>query len=153
MPFAGQIVVPSNLPLNCQLSNYLSVDPGAMQGLVKHPFHPELDEALRQIDPDVPLPQESVEDVVSRVVAGVLRQERPVVIAHRPRYTDKDLFRPTRKTLIHARGCTAAKLIRVAQKNDIEVVLVQSDPDMESAPVDQLTERESPGLHRWQHAG
>ena len=34
--------------------------------------------------------------------------------------------------LIHARGCTAVKLVRIAQKNDIEVVLVQSDPDMES---------------------
>jgi acetyl/propionyl-CoA carboxylase alpha subunit len=142
MPFAGQIVVPSNLPLNSILSNYLSVDPGAMQGLVKHPFHPELDQALSAIDPDIPLPQESVADVVSRVVAGVLTRERPVVIAHRPKYTDRDLVRPVRKVLIHARGCTAAKLIRIAQKNGIEVVLVQSDPDMESAAVDQLTERD-----------
>jgi acetyl/propionyl-CoA carboxylase alpha subunit len=142
MPFAGQIVVPSNLPLNSILSNYLSVDPGAMQGLVKHPFHPELDKALAAIDPDIPLPQESVEDVVSRVVSGVLLQERPVVVAHRPRYTDRDLIRPVRKVLIHARGCTAAKLVRIAQKNGIEVVLVQSDPDMESAVVDQLTARD-----------
>jgi acetyl/propionyl-CoA carboxylase alpha subunit len=142
MPFAGQIVVPSNLPLNSILSNYLSQDPAAMQGLVKHPFHPELDEALRQIDPDIPVPQETVEDVVSRVVAGVLSQERPVVVAHRPRYTETDLIRPVRRVLIHARGCTAAKLIRIAQKNRIEVVLVQSDPDMESAAVDQLTERD-----------
>jgi acetyl/propionyl-CoA carboxylase alpha subunit/acetyl-CoA carboxylase alpha subunit len=142
MPFAGQIVVPSNLPLNSILSNYLSVDPAAMQGLVKHPFHPELDDALRLIDSDVPLPQESVEDVISRVVSGVLRQERPVVVAHRPRYTDQDLIRPVKRVLIHARGCTAAKLIRIAQKDGIEVVLVQSDPDMESAAVDQLTPRD-----------
>ena len=40
MPFAGQIVVPSNLPLNSILSNYLSQVPGAMQGLVRHPFLP-----------------------------------------------------------------------------------------------------------------
>ncbi len=142
MPFAGQIVVPSNLPLNSILSNYLSQDPAAMQGLVKHPFHPELDERLRAIDPDIPLPQESVEDVVSRVVAGVLSQERPVVVAHRPRYTEQDLIRPVRKVLIHARGCTAVKLIRIAQKNDIEVVLVQSDPDMESVAVDMLREKD-----------
>ena len=42
---------------------------------------------------------------------------------------------------MHARGCTAAKLIRIAQEKAIEVVLVQSDPDMESAAVDMLTER------------
>jgi acetyl/propionyl-CoA carboxylase alpha subunit len=142
MPFAGQIVVPSNLPLNSILSNYLSQDPAAMQGLVKHPFHPELDDRLRQIDPDIPVPQESVEDVVSRVVAGVLSQERPVVSAHRPRYTDQDLIRPIRKVLVHARGCTAVKLIRIAQRNGIDVVLVQSDPDMESVAVDMLGDRD-----------
>ena len=38
MPFAGQIVVPSYLPTTATLSNYLSSVPGAMQGLVKHPF-------------------------------------------------------------------------------------------------------------------
>ncbi|MFV2091312.1 MAG: biotin carboxylase N-terminal domain-containing protein, partial [Pseudomonadales bacterium] len=113
-----------------------------MQGLVQHPFHPELDEALRMIDPDIPLPHESVGEVVSRVLSGVLSQRRPVVVAHRQRYTDQELIRPVRRVLIHARGCTAAKLIRIAQKNDIEVVLVQSDPDMESAAVDQLLPRD-----------
>ncbi len=142
MPFAGQIVVPSNLPLNSILSNYLSQDPKAMQGLVKHPFHPELDELLRGIDPDIPVPQETVEDVVSRVVAGVLSLERPVVVAHRPRYTDRDLIRPTRKVLIHARGCTAVKLIRIARRQGIQIVLVQSDPDMESVAADMLGDRD-----------
>ena len=42
------------------------------------------------------------------------------------------------KIMIHARGCTAVKLIRKAQENDIKVVLIQSDPDMESVPVDML---------------
>ena len=50
MPFAGQIVVPSNLPLNSILSNYLSDNEGAMQGLVEHPFFPTLDDELRKID-------------------------------------------------------------------------------------------------------
>ncbi|MEZ5558270.1 MAG: biotin carboxylase N-terminal domain-containing protein [Pseudomonadales bacterium] len=139
MPFAGQIVVPSNLPLNSILSNYLSQVPGAMQGLVRHPFEPELDGELRKIDPEIPVPQESVHDVVSRVLAGVFSLERPVLTGHRPRYTDRNLIRPTRRTLIHARGCTAVKLIRIAQKNGIAVVLVQSDPDMESAAVDMLS--------------
>jgi len=143
MPFAGQILVPSNLSLNGILSNYLSQVPGAMQGLVKHPFHSELDDELRRIDPEIPLPQESVTDVVLRVMSGVLSQQRPVVVAHRRKYTDDDLIKPVRRVLIHARGCTAAKLIRVAQKNNIEVVLVQSDPDMESAAVDMLWERDS----------
>jgi acetyl/propionyl-CoA carboxylase alpha subunit/acetyl-CoA carboxylase alpha subunit len=143
MPFAGQIVVPSNLPLNSILSNYLSVVAGAMQGLVQHPFLPELDKELRHIDPEIPVPQESVIDVVARVLSGVFSQQRPVVVAHRPKYTEVDLFRPVRRVLIHARGCTAAKLIRIAQRNGIEVVLVQSDPDMESAAVDMLGEKDS----------
>ena len=52
-------------------------------------------------------------------------------------------MRPVRKVLIHARGCTAAKLIRIAQQQDIQVILVQSDPDMESAAVDQLTDNDT----------
>jgi acetyl/propionyl-CoA carboxylase alpha subunit len=144
MPFAGQIVVPSNLPLTSILSNYLSMVPGAMQGLVRHPFLPDLDPALRRVDPDVPVPEESVQAVVTRVLAGILSLERPApVIPLRPRLGAKELLRPVRRTLIHARGCTAAKLIRIAQKNDIEVVLVQSDPDMESAAVDQLLPRDT----------
>ena len=43
MPFAGQIVVPSYLPSTATLSNYLVATPGAMQGLVKHPFNDDLD--------------------------------------------------------------------------------------------------------------
>lgn len=143
MPFAGQIVVPSNLPLNSILSNYLSAKEGAMQGLVKHPFFPELDAQMREIDAEIPLPQDSVEQVVEQVLAGGFVEQLPVVVAHRPRYTDKDLQRPVKKVLIHARGCTAAKLIRIAQEQNIDVVLVQSDPDMESAAVDQLGERDT----------
>jgi len=44
MPFAGQTVVGRNLPYTCMLSNYLSVTPGAMRGLVKHPFSEDLDQ-------------------------------------------------------------------------------------------------------------
>ena len=143
MPFAGQIVVPSNLPMDSILSNYLCDTPGAMQGLVKHPMLADLDDELRQIDPDVPVPVESVTDVVNRVMAGVLSQVRPRAVPSRPTVSPADLIRPVSKVLIHARGCTAVKLIRIAQRRRIAVVLVQSDPDMESVPVDMLSERDS----------
>jgi acetyl/propionyl-CoA carboxylase alpha subunit/acetyl-CoA carboxylase beta subunit len=141
MPFAGQIVVPSNLPSTATLSNYLSVVPGAMQALVKHPFFDDLDDRLRKIDPEIPLPTETVIEVVHRVMAGSLGLERPQ-FAPRRRYRDRDLIRPIQRVLIHARGCTAVKLIRIAQTAGIEVVLVQSDPDMDSVAVDMLTERD-----------
>ena len=143
MPFAGQIVVPSNLPLRSILSNYLSANEGAMQGLVKHPFYPTIDESLRGVDVSIPVADETVDDVMSRILQGRLVNQRPVVVAHRPVYTDQDLVRPVRKVLIHARGCTAAKLIRIAQQQEIKVILVQSDPDMDSAAVDQLTDNDT----------
>ena len=143
MPFAGQIVVPSNLPLRSIMSNYLSANEGAMQGLVKHPFYPTIDESLRGVDATIPVADETVDDVMTRILQGRLVNQRPVVVAHRPVYTDQDLVRPVRKVLIHARGCTAAKLIRIAQQQNIQVVLVQSDPDMESAAVDQLTDNDT----------
>ncbi len=143
MPFAGQIVVPSNLPLNSILSNYRSVDEASMQGLVKHPFYYELDDELLKIDREIPIPEETVPEVIKRVLSGVLSRERPVVVAHRPRYTESDLIKPVKRVLIHARGCTAAKLVRVAQRRNLEVVLVQSDPDMTSAVVDQLTDNDT----------
>ncbi len=143
MPFAGQLVVPSNLPLNAILANYLSVQEAAMQGLVKHPFHADLDAELRRIDPEIPIAEETVPEVMRRVLSGVLIGKRSVATAPRPRFADADLLKPVERVLIHARGCTAAKLVRIAQARDIEVVLVQSDPDMESAVVDSLTERDS----------
>jgi acetyl/propionyl-CoA carboxylase alpha subunit len=142
MPFAGQIVVPSNLPSTATLSNYLSTTPGSMQGLVRHPFFDDLDDRLRKIDPEIPLPTETVVEVVHRVMLGSLSTDRPQLGSRRPKFRDRDLVRPVERVLIHARGCTAMKLIRVAQRNGIEVVLVQSDPDMESTAVDVLTERD-----------
>lgn len=139
MPFAGQIVVPSNLSSQATLSNYLSMVPGAMQGLVRHPFQEDLDEALRNVDPEMPLPTDDVRTVVQRVMSGTIINTQPSV----PRLElstpdDKDLIRPVKRTLIHARGCTASKLVRVAQQQGIEVVLVQSDPDMDSVVADML---------------
>ncbi len=140
MPFAGRVVVPSFLPSMATTSNYLANTPGAMQGLVKHPLAQGLDEKLQEVDPDIEIPTDTISDVVERVLAGaasveVEQQEAEI-------YRAIDQLGPIEKVLIHARGCTAAKLIRIAQKQGHSVLLVQSDPDMDSAPVDMLTEND-----------
>ena len=63
-----------------------------MQGLVEHPFQDGLDKVMRQIDPTIPLPSESVETVVEKVLAGGVAEFRPVVVAHQNRYTDAELM-------------------------------------------------------------
>ena len=136
MPFAGQIVVQSNLSSLCTLSNYLSLVDGAMHGLVKHPFIDDLDQELRHIDPDIPVPSETVPEVLGRVLQGDFGPVIPVT--DDTEVVEADLFRPVKRVLIHARGCTAVKLIRVAQRIGVEVVLVQSDPDMDSVPASML---------------
>jgi acetyl/propionyl-CoA carboxylase alpha subunit/acetyl-CoA carboxylase alpha subunit len=137
MPFAGQIVVPSYLPSTCTLSNYLSVSPKSMDGLVSHPFFDDLDDRLRAIDPDMPVARFSVDDVLDRVLQGYVTAERmaPDTGANASKLKK---YGKIDKVLIHARGCTAVKLIRKAQENDIKVILIASDPDMESVPVDML---------------
>ncbi|ASP40037.1 carbamoyl-phosphate synthase large subunit [Bacterioplanes sanyensis] len=137
MPFAGQIVVPSYLPSTCTLSNYLSVSPQAMDGLVQHPFFADLDERLRAIDPDMPVARHTVDDVLDRVLQGYVSAERLAPDTGEMANQNKR-YGKIEKVLVHARGCTAVKLVRKAQENDIKVVLVQSDPDMESVPVDML---------------
>lgn len=137
MPFAGQIVVPSYLPSTSTLSNYLSTSPASMDGLVKHPFFPELDEQLKAIDRNIPTARYNVDDVLERVLEGHVVAERLAPDTGMEGDQNK-IFAPVKKTMIHARGCTAAKLIRKAQENDIQVVLVQSDPDMDSVCVDML---------------
>ncbi len=54
---------------------------------------------------------------------------------------EKKIFRPVKRILIHARGCTAQKLVKKAQESNIEVVLVQSDPDMTSTAADELNDK------------
>ena len=141
MPFAGQIVVPSYLPTTTTLSNYLSTNEGSMQGLVKHPFNPDIDAQLREIDPNIPIPSETVSDVCNRVLQGSYVQEE---LDLNNSFTDeRSLIKPVKKVLIHARGCTASKLIRIAQQENIAVVLVQSDPDMDSIVAEQLTKNDT----------
>ena len=135
MPFAGQAVVERNLPFTCLMSNYLSSREGAMQGLVQHPFAAQLDEQLRSVDPEIPVPVESVVQVVDRIMAGRLEGDAPESAAS-VRPSNPDVIRPVSKVLVHARGCTAVKLVTKSLEHGLDVVLVQSDPDMESVPAD-----------------
>ncbi len=137
MPFAGQIVVPSHLPLRATLSNYLSEVPGAMDALVTHPFAEELDARLTEIDPSIPVGSSTVEVIISQVLSGRQRDEVEERSDETPS-TTLSLYRPVKRTLIHARGCTAVKLTRVARERGIEVVLVQADPDMDSVAAGML---------------
>ena len=88
---------------------------------------------------------------MERVLSGGSAVQRPIVVAQRETYAPEDLIRPVNKVLIHARGCTAAKLIRIAQQQNIDVVLVQSDPDMESL-ADQLRRSRYSRLYRRKYA-
>ena len=137
MPFAGRVVVPSFLPSMATTSNYLANTAGAMQGLVKHPLADGLDEKLREVDPDITLPDNSVAQIVTKVLAGTASMQDQQ--HHEPVHRATDLIRPIKTVLIHARGCTAVKLIRIAQQQNHRVLLVQSDPDMGSAACDMLT--------------
>jgi len=136
MPFAGQMVVPSYLPSTCTLSNYLSTNPESMEGLVKHPFAPDLDEKLREIDPNIPLPKLTIEEIIDNTFSKALPDQ--VVIENDLLTDPRALMKPVNKVLVHARGCTAVKLIRKAHESNIQVVLVASDPDMTAVPAKML---------------
>ena len=141
MPFAGQIVVRSHLPMTSSLSNYLADVPGSMLALVKHPFSTDLDDRLLAIDPTMPVPDRTIQQVIDHTLAG----REPVSLDEQPiqRRRSQKTYREVKKALIHARGCTAAKLVRGAQAQDISVVLVQSDPDMESAAALALKDQDT----------
>ncbi|HKI99944.1 MAG TPA: biotin carboxylase N-terminal domain-containing protein, partial [bacterium] len=136
MPFAGQRVVPSHLPAEAILANYLSKVEGAMDGLVQNPFDGDLDEALHAIDPAIPLATETMQQTIARVLQGEYRPVAPAKGAEKEeeRALPKGFitFGPVKRMLIHARGCTAVRLIKGAQAAGVESVLVQSDADMES---------------------
>jgi acetyl/propionyl-CoA carboxylase alpha subunit len=139
MPFAGQMVVPAYLPSTATLSNYLSKVPGAMAGLVVNPFSDVLDNQLAAIDPLMPISNVKVEDVIAKAISSLapeVVEESDEIVQDDPRA----LMKPIKKILIHARGCTAVKLIRKAHDNGINVVLVASDPDMTAVPADMLKE-------------
>ncbi|MFT7128201.1 MAG: acetyl/propionyl-CoA carboxylase alpha subunit/acetyl-CoA carboxylase alpha subunit [Gammaproteobacteria bacterium] len=137
MPFAGQMVVPSYLPSTSTLSNYLSKTPGSMAELVKHPFSETLDFKLKEIDSTMPMATKTVEEVIEGALSSVmpvLASESEALVEIDPR----SLMSPIKQVLVHARGCTAVKLIRKAHEANLSVVLVASDPDMTSVPAKML---------------
>ncbi|MCH1925500.1 ATP-grasp domain-containing protein [Shewanella sp. C32] len=142
MPFAGQMVVPAYLPSTSTLSNYLSKVPGAMNGLVNNPFSDTLNDALAGIDPLMPMPTENIEDVISSALSSLVPEAHEQLTDEIVQDDPRKLMKPIDKVLIHARGCTAVKLIRKAHDNDIKVVLVASDPDMTSVPADMLNDND-----------
>jgi len=137
IPFAGQRVVPSHLPAQAILANYLSRSEGSMAGLVVNPFDEDLDAKLREIDAEIPVPAETVPEVIERIVKGEFHPASAGVGAAPP---GEDVIRyaAVKRMLIHARGCTAARLIQGAQAANVEIVLVQSDADMDSYPAKLL---------------
>jgi acetyl/propionyl-CoA carboxylase alpha subunit len=141
MPFAGQMVVPAYLPSTSTLSNYLSKVPGAMNALVTNPFSETIDEQLSSIDPLMPKPTAKIKDVIGSALSTLVPE---MMVAEEEIVQDdpRQLMKPIQKVLVHARGCTAVKLIRKAHDNNINVVLVASDPDMTSVPADMLTEND-----------
>jgi acetyl/propionyl-CoA carboxylase alpha subunit len=141
IPFAGQRVVPSHLPAEAILANYLSKSEGSMDGLVRNPFEPGLDDALRAIDPNIPVPSDSVQQAIARVLQG---EYRPPATAQKEEALPKGFitFGPVQRMLIHARGCTAVRLIQGAQAAGAQSVLVQSDADMESYAARLLGEQD-----------
>ncbi len=141
MPFAGQMVVPAYLPSTSTLSNYLSKVPGAMNGLVFNPFADNLDDRLTSIDPFMPRATDNIEDVIANAVSS-LAPEQVIVEDEIVQDDPRALMKPIDKVLVHARGCTAVKLIRKAHDNDINVVLVASDPDMTAVPAEMLKEND-----------
>ena len=135
IPFAGQRVVPKHLPVQAILANYLSQNEGTMHGLVHNPFDPGLDDKLREIDPSIPLPSETIPQAIARILRGEYQVHEGL---GGPAVGPVISFEPLQRVLIHARGCTAARLVKGAQDAGLEVVLVQSDADMESHPAEML---------------
>lgn len=135
MPFAGRIVVPEYLPVTATLANYLVSEPNSMQGLVKHPMVEGLDERLTAIDPAITSAGMSVSELINR---WLTHKDIPGRKDEFKKKTAVQTFGPYQKVLVHARGCTAVKLIREAHAMNLDVVLVQSDPDMDSVAADML---------------
>ncbi|MBF0238857.1 MAG: ATP-grasp domain-containing protein, partial [SAR324 cluster bacterium] len=140
MPFAGQLVVESHLQASAILSNYLSVRQGSMNGLVQNPFDQNIDERLHEIDPEIPKAELTVKKVISSILTG---EYRPSAESHIDETLDEISeqlhVKKLENVLIHARGCTAARLIQGAHDSGLNVILVQSDADIESYPTRLLT--------------
>jgi len=135
MPFAGRIVVPEYLPVTATLANYLVSEPNSMKSIVEHPIISDVDSRLREIDSGIASADLTVNELINSWLSDKELADRKTSINHT---ISDQKFEPYKKVLIHARGCTAVKLIREAHAIDLSVVLVQSDPDMDSVAADML---------------
>ena len=96
---------------------------------------------LRQIDPTIPLPTESVETVVEKVLSSGVANFIRCGCSSKPLYRRR-ADQTYQRVLIHGRGCSS-QLITAAHDMGLEIVLVQSDPDMQSVAVDLLNVRDT----------
>jgi acetyl/propionyl-CoA carboxylase alpha subunit/acetyl-CoA carboxylase beta subunit len=135
MPFAGRIVVPEYLPVTVTLANYLVAEKNSMKGLVKHPMIGNVDDRLLSIDSKITAAEVTAFDLID---SWLTHKKLPAQQAGGRHSVATQKFEPYQKVLIHARGCTAVKLIRVAHAMALNVVLVQSDPDMDSVAAELL---------------
>ncbi len=139
--FAGQLVVESHLPMNSILADYLSDNHESMEGLVQNPFDENIGDKLSAIDPEIPLAKLTIHEVISRILQG--QYQRLEVNEPKDQVFEENIFfRPIQRILIHARGCTATRLIHAAHDAGKEIVLVQSDADMDSYPTRLLKEND-----------
>ncbi len=137
IPFAGRIVVPNFLPVTATLANYLVKKEGSMQGLVKHPFMADLDSQLAAIDNDIILAAREVDEVIRHWLSSSQPLEgEPEDVSEVQEAAP--IFGSFDKVLVHARGCTAVKLVQQIQRAGLNACLVQSDPDMESVAAGML---------------
>ena len=140
MPFAGRIVVPEYLPVTATLANYLVSEPNSMRGIVKHPIIGDVDSRLTEIDSNIASANITVNELIQSWLSDKELADRETSINQT---VSAQKFEPYKKVLIHARGCTAVKLIGEAHAIDLNVVLVQSDPDMDSVAADMLKPSDS----------
>ena len=78
------------------------------------------------------------------MLAGRAPRAQTITATRRSERAEK-IYRPVDKVLLHARGCTAVKIVHdLKQRDDIDIVLVQSDPDMESNAAAMLRDRDTP---------
>ena len=79
-----------------------------MEGLVINPFDEGLDARLREIDPAIPLPEETAKDCIARVLKGEY-QPRGFRQAEDALPKGFITYAPVKRLLIHARGATAVR--------------------------------------------
>ena len=74
---------------------------------------------LRTIDPTIPVPRETVDEVIERVLRLEL-ESGELTEAPETQGTGSMIVRPFTRVIVHARGCAAEKIVRKAQENNLE---------------------------------